>query len=334
MTARVVSTLEEVPGDRHVVTIGNFDGVHRGHQYLLRRVAERARADGVQSLVITFDPLPVEVLRPERAPKRLSTTAERLELISAQGIDTIVVLTFDREFSRQVPAEFIERLVAATKPVEIVVGQDFAFGRDRAGNAALLREVGPRYGFTVPELDQIDLGGDVISSTRIRRLIAEGDVSEAAQLLGRPYHLAGIVEHGANRGHELGYPTANLAPPEHLVIPADGIYAAGVSIDNRPKILPAMVYIGSRPTYGEVERVIEVNILDYDGDLYGHHLDVFFASRVREDQRFESVDAMVDQIALDEIEARKVLAGLPAGWPFDAAVAVTATGKGVEQRDR
>lgn len=334
MTTRVITTLDEVPGARHVVTIGNFDGVHRGHQYLLRRVAERARADGVQSLVITFDPLPVEVLRPERAPKRLCTTTERLELISAQGIDTIVALPFDRAFSRQVPSEFVDRLVVATKPVEVVVGPDFAFGRDRAGNAALLRELGPYYGFTVPALDQLDLGGNVISSTRIRRLIAEGDVAEAEHLLGRPYHLAGTVEHGANRGHEIGYPTANLAPPEHLVIPADGIYAAGVSIDDSPEILPAMVYIGSRPTYGEVARVIEVNILDYDGDLYGHYLDVFFASRVREDQRFESVDAMVDQIALDEVETRRVLAGLPARWPFDAASAAIETGKGVEKRDR
>ncbi len=334
MTARVVSTLDEVPGNRHVVTIGNFDGVHLGHRYLLRRVAERARADGVQSLVITFDPLPVEVLRPERAPRRLSTTAKRLELISAQGIDTIVVLTFDRAFSRQVPMEFVERLVAATKPVEIVVGPDFAFGRDRAGNAALLREVGPRYGFTVPTLDQIDLDGNVISSTRIRRLIAEGDVAGAAILLGRPYHLAGIVEHGAKRGHDLGYPTANLALPEHLAIPADGIYAAGVSIDESPETLPAMVYIGSRPTYGEVARVIEVNILDYDGDLYGHHLDVFFAGRVRGDERFESVDALVDQIALDEVETRRMLAGLPMRWPFDSVSVAIETGKGVEKRDR
>lgn len=334
MTARVISTLDEVPGERHVVTIGNFDGVHRGHQYLLRRVAERARAAGARSLVITFEPLPVEVLRPERAPKRLCTTAERLELISAQGIDTIVVLAFDRAFSRQVPMEFVERLVAATQPIEIVVGPDFAFGRDRAGNTALLRERGPSHGFTVPALDQIDLDGNVISSTHIRRLIAAGDVTAATSLLGRPYHLAGSVEHGAHRGHDLGYPTANLALPDHLVIPADGIYAAGVSIDAGVVILPAMVYIGSRPTYGEVARVIEVNILDYDGDLYGHHLDVFFAGRVRGDQRFESVDAMVNQIARDEVEARRILSGLPEHWPFDSASTATETGKGVEKRDR
>ena len=329
MTARVINRLDEVPGGRHVVTIGNFDGVHRGHQYLLRRVAERARADGVQSLAITFEPLPVEVLRPERAPKRLSTTDERLALIADQGIDTIAVLPFDRAFSRQEPGEFVERLVAAARPVEIVVGPDFAFGRDRAGNAALLRELGPRYGFTVPSLEQIDLGGDVISSTRIRRLTADGDVAEAAALLGRSYHLAGIVQHGAHRGHELGYPTANLALPEHLVIPADGIYAAGVSIDGGPEILPAMVYIGSRPTYGEVERVIEVNILDFDGELYGHRLDVYFAGRVRGDQRFASVDAMVERIARDEVETRNLLAGLPARWPY-AASPETETGNGGE----
>lgn len=333
MTARVIKRLDEAPGERHIVTIGNFDGVHRGHQYLLRQVAERARADGVQSLAITFDPLPVEVLRPERAPKRLTTTPERLELISDQGIDTIAVLPFDLAFSRQEPSAFVERLVTTTKPVEIVVGPGFAFGRDRAGNAALLRELGARYGFTVPSLEQIGSAGDVISSTRIRRLIAEGDVAEAAVLLGRPYHLTGIVEHGAHRGRELGYPTANLAVPERQVIPADGIYAAGVSIGRSPEILPAMVYIGSRPTYGEVERVIEVNILDYDGELYGRRLDIYFAGRVRGDQRFESVDAMVERIALDEVETRKILAGLPMGWPHQAASPVIETGKGVEKRE-
>lgn len=319
MASRIVHDLGDVPPRRHVVTVGNFDGVHRGHQYLLGRLQDRARHHGASSLVLTFEPLPVEVLRPDRAPLRLTSTPERLSLIAARGIDTIVVQRFNRDFAGWSAREFVERMTRAGQVAEWVVGADFAFGHDRTGSPELLRQLAPQFGYAVTVVERV--GGQGISSTEIRRLVTAGDVSAAAELLARPYTLGGTVRDGDHRGQTLGFPTANLAPPASLAVPADGIYAGFASIDQSADLRRALIYVGTRPTFDGTARGIEVNLLDFSGDLYGRDLAVLFVERVREDRRFETADAMVRQMAEDEAEARRLLDRAPAGdlWRQAAA---------------
>ena len=304
MPTQIVHGLSAIPSGPHVVTIGNFDGVHRGHQYLLKQVVDRA-TDGARSLALTFDPLPAEVLRPDRAPKRLTTTDDRLTFMAETGLDVIAVVPFTRDFAALEAREFVEQLVDAAHPVHFVVGADFRFGHDRTGSADLLRELGPEYGFAVTVVERI--GGEEISSTRIRQLLAEGDVKAAAELLGRWHTLTGRVESGAGRGRNLGFPTANLAIPPALAIPADGIYAAHAALERGGDWLPALVYIGTRPTFSEVDRVVEVFLLDFTGDLYGSEVTVRFIERIRGDMTFESPEALTEQMHADEVAARRIL---------------------------
>lgn len=305
MTAQVYSKLEDLPNRPHVITIGNFDGVHRGHRYLLTAARERARVLGAGCLTITFEPLPAEVLAPERAPERLTTTRERLALIGALGIDAILLQPFSLAFASWSADEFIERVVRAARPVAFVVGADFRFGHRRIGTPTLLREYGRRADFAVDLLGRF--GGEEISSSNIRQLIANGNVRAAARLLGRPHRLIGVVQPGAQRGREMGFPTANLSVPSRLAVPADGIYAAVVAIDRESPMIDALVYVGTRPTFDEVERLVEVFLLDYTGDLYGRELTVSFFEQVRGDQVFTSVDELIDQMRLDEAKARRFL---------------------------
>ena len=317
MAARIVHELSDVPPDRHVVTVGNFDGVHRGHQYLLNELDVHAGRHHASSLVVTFDPLPVEVLRPERAPRRLTSTPERLSLIASRGVDSLVVQRFDRDFASWPAREFVDRVTRSGNVAAWVVGADFAFGHDRTGSPELLRLLAPEYGFTVTVVERI--GGHGISSTEIRRLVTSGEVAAAAELLARPYTLGGKVVEGARRGRTLGFPTANMAVPGNLVVPADGIYAGYASIDCRDDLDRALIYIGSRPTFGGESRVIEVNLLDFSGDLYRHDLAVLFIERVREDRHFATPDAMVRQMADDEADARRILDRVPAALVWQQA---------------
>lgn len=311
MPARIVHGLQEIPPGAHVVTIGNFDGVHRGHRHLFAKVTERARALGARSLAVTFDPLPAEVLRPDRAPKRLTTTQDRLALVAEAGLDCITVVPFTREFAALEAREFVAQLVDAASPREFVVGADFRFGHDRTGSPELLKELGAAYGFGVTVVERI--GGERISSTSIRRALTDGDVAIAAELLGRPYALRGRVVPGAGRGRHLGFPTANVTVPDSLVIPADGLYAGRASVEGGPQHHPALIYIGTRPTFAEAERVVEVYLLDFQGDLYGQELTVQFIERLRGDQTFASSEALIEQMRADEVAARRLLgAGGPA----------------------
>lgn len=329
MGARIVQSLSDIPPSRHVVTVGNFDGVHRGHQHLLRTLTGRAEQAGAASLVVTFDPLPVEVLRPERAPRRLTTTTERVSLIAACGVDTIVVQRFDLEFAAWSAREFVERVATAGHIVEWVVGADFAFGHDRTGSPALLRELGSKYGFAVTVVERV--GGQGISSTVTRELVTVGDVAGAAVLLERPYTLRGRVVDGAHRGRTFGFPTANLAIPGNLVVPADGIYAGYASVDCGGDLHPALIYVGSRPTFDGTSRVIEVNLLDFSGDLYDRDLGVLFVEQVRADRRFESAEAMVRQMADDEIKARRILGLTSADELWRQAEPAVRTPEGVNE---
>lgn len=333
MPALLYRALSELPRQPHALTIGNFDGVHRGHQYLLGRLRERAAEQAVRSLVLTFDPLPAEVLRPQEAPPRLCTLEERVALIGACYIDAVLVLQFDEEFARQTPEAFVEQLVRAAAPVELVVGDDFRFGRGRSGSVDTLRELGVHYGFDVTVVPRVDLDTEPISSTRIRELVSAGSIEIAAELLGRPYSLTGDVIEGHRRGQLLGYPTANLRLIDRLAVPADGIYVVQVSIDGSPGLLPGMAYIGTRPVFQDQQHAIEVHLLDVTLDLYGRRLTVLFVRRLRGDMWFPSVDALIEQMKADERATREILANLGEGWPPPLTWAILNLAEGAVSAD-
>ena len=285
-----------------VATVGSFDGVHRGHKELLRSVVARARALGCRSMAVTFDPIPDLVLYPDRHVTVLSDREQKEDLIRSLGIDHVLVLEFTRELSMLRPEEFIGQLQAEHPLYEFWVGTDFALGRDRSGTIAALAEIGSKEGFALHVVPPVKLGPQIISSTYIRTLLVQGDVQRANELLGHRYAVTGVVARGAGRGRSLSFPTANLQLPATTSIPADGVYAALVPLDGRP--WPAVVNIGGRPTFDEVERLVEVHLLGFDGDLYDRRLSVEFVGRLRDVRRFGSVDELRGQIARDVAAAR------------------------------
>jgi riboflavin kinase/FMN adenylyltransferase len=304
-----------------VVTIGNFDGVHRGHRALLGTVAAAARARGLPSVAVTFEPHPVAVLFPERAPAVLTDPEHRLELLAGAGLDAVLVLEFTREFAQWSPERFVREVFAdALHARLVVVGADTRFGARNSGDVTTLRELGAALGFEVETVGEFrpETGPPRRwSSTWVRELLAEGDVAGAAQVLGRPHRVTGVVVHGDHRGRELGYPTANLAQDAVGQVPADGVYAGRLVRPSLPSghpdaVLPAAVSVGTNPTFDGAERRVEAYVLDRtDLDLYGERLAVEFVERLRPTLRFDGVDALVTQMSLDVARCREVL-GVPA----------------------
>jgi riboflavin kinase/FMN adenylyltransferase len=297
------------------LTLGSFDGVHLGHQALVRHVAGVARARGWASVVVTFWPHPVKVLRPEVPLRLLCTLEERTRRLLDCSADYVVVWPFTPELSRLPGRAFLELLRTALDLRYIVVGPTFHMGHRRDTDAARLRELGQELGFTVEIISPLEVAGDRVSSTRIREVLAQGNVWLAAQLLGRPYAVSGTVVHGDHRGRLLGVPTANLRIPEKLVVPKNGIYATLVEIlddqgDAPAGPYPAATNVGDNPTFPNQYRRIESHLLDYDGDLYGRPLRVHFIERLRDEVRFESVEALVAQMQRDLQQAREILARL------------------------
>jgi riboflavin kinase/FMN adenylyltransferase len=311
--------LDEVPSDwgRSVVTIGVFDGVHRGHQHIISRAAEQARQRGLPVVVITFDPHPVEIVRPGTQLTRLCSLRRRTELLSVLGVDAVMVLAFTLELSRMGPDEFVQSvLVDRLHAAGVVVGENFRFGNRASGDVALLRELGDKYDFTAEGVPLVE-NGTVISSTQIRAWIAEGDVVSAAHALGRPYRVEGVVVRGHRRGHALGFPTANLQTSPYATIPADGVYAGWLEampvVDDAPGPVrprwPAAISIGTNPHFGDVERSVEAYAIDRDDlDLYGERVVVDFAARIRDVAKFESLDALVAEISRAVPPAREITA--------------------------
>jgi riboflavin kinase/FMN adenylyltransferase len=297
-----------------VVTIGAFDGVHLGHRAVLTLVRELADARGLDAALVTFDRHPAQVVRPESAPKLLTTVDQKLELLeSTQLLDVVCVLTFDETRSQESAEDFVrEVLVGLLHARLVVVGADFHFGHRRRGNVALLEEMGKDLGFEVLGLGLVapeeEPQHEPYSSTRIRGLLATGDVAGAARLLGRPHEVRGVVAHGDARGRELGYPTANVMVPPERCLPADGIYAGWFRGDDGVD-RPAAISLGRRPTFYEHadHSLLEAHLLDFDGDLYGQEASVRFAERLRGEERFDSVDALVAQIGRDVDAVRKAL---------------------------
>ncbi|HKF90170.1 MAG TPA: bifunctional riboflavin kinase/FAD synthetase [Acidimicrobiia bacterium] len=297
-----------------VVTIGAYDGVHLGHQAVLRLVRELADARGFEAALVTFDRHPAEVVRPESAPRLLTTLEQRLELLDATGdLDLCWVLTFDEARSKEVAEDFVrEVLVDGIGARLVVVGADFHFGHRRGGNVPLLERMGAELGFEVLGLGLVAVEGDATgvpySSTRIRELLAKGDVAEAARLLGRPHEVRGVVEHGDQRGEHLGVPTANLTVPERICLPADGVYA-GTFVAEDAVERPAAISVGTRPTfYEDGDVLVEAYVLDFDGDLYGQRVKVRFREWIRGQERFDSTEALIEQMNADVEATRRILA--------------------------
>ncbi|WP_326610172.1 bifunctional riboflavin kinase/FAD synthetase [Streptomyces scopuliridis] len=305
--------LEDIPQDwgRSVVTIGSYDGVHRGHQLIIGRAVERARELGVQSVVVTFDPHPSEVVRPGSHPPLLAPHHRRAELMADLGVDALLILPFTQEFSKLSPADFIVKvLVDKLHARAVIEGPNFRFGHKAAGNVAVLADLGVTYDY---EVEVVDLyvtgeagGGEPFSSTLTRRLVAEGDVAGAAEILGRPHRVEGVVVRGAQRGRELGFPTANVETLPHTAIPADGVYAGWLTADGER--MPAAISVGTNPQFEGTERTVEAYAIDRVGlDLYGLHVAVDFLSYVRGQRKFESIDALLEAIRDDVKRSRALI---------------------------
>ena len=309
--------LDEVPAGwgESVVTIGVFDGVHRGHQRIVARAARIGKELNLPVVVITFDPHPDEVIRPGSHPPFLSSARRRAELLASLGADAVCVIPFTLDFSRLDPDEFVRTvLVERFHAAVVVVGEDFRFGHKAAGDVPLLAKLGEKYEFTAEGMPLLVADDVTISSTSIRELLAAGDVADAAKALGRPHRVEGVVVRGHQRGRALGFPTANLETPPHTAIPADGVYAGWlISLDpggGEHERWPAAISVGTNPTFDGTERSVEAHALDRDDlDLYGTHVAVDFVIRLREQVRFGSVDELVTQMHRDVDAARALLAG-------------------------
>ena len=310
---RVWRSCDAVPADlgRTVVTVGNFDGVHLGHQHVVRRAREVAEELGLTHVVaVTFDPHPIAVLRPEHAPLTLTTVDARVDLLDEAGVDDVLVVPFSREVAGWSPERFVDEiLVESLHARAVVVGANFRFGYRAAGDVALLRELGETRDF-VTEGIALDGGPQVWSSTYVRNCLSAGDVEGAAEALGRPFTVRGEVVRGDRRGRELGYPTANVPTTGMIAAPADGVYAGWLRrLDGDHEPLPAAISVGTNPTFdGERERRVESYVLDRDDlELYGVPVEVSFVARLRGMRRFDSVDELVETMADDVRRAREVL---------------------------
>jgi len=302
----ILQGFDQWPAGPLHLAIGVFDGVHRGHQELIRRLRAFAVAEGGRAVAASFDPLPIQVLAPGAPPSALSDAAERAEMLEAAGADVVVFFHSDPSFFALTGKEFVERVRAAGDVRRIVVGPDFRFGRDREGDVTLLASLAGERRIDVEVVPPVAMGGAVISSTRIRNLLVAGDVKGAAELLGRAYAVRGKVVHGDKRGRALGYPTINVATPLERLLPRDGIYATWATIGDVRR--PAATSLGVRPTFGAGERVLESFVLDLTADLYGEDVEMTFVERLRDELRFESAEALVAQIARDVEATRRALA--------------------------
>lgn len=292
-----------------VATIGNYDGVHRGQQAILERLVASARAHGLPATVVTFEPHPLSVVAPEQAPERLASRSQKRDLLAASAVDAVVEIRFDPGFAATSAENFVRRFLHRVLSVrEVVVGSRFVFGQRQAGDLALLQRVGKELGFAVHGVDEVELGGSAISSSRIRRAVGSGDVAGACAMLGHPFALRGTIIHGERRGKGLGWPTINLQP-EQEVRPARGVYLTEVRLGGESLQRRSVTNVGVRPTISTAsEIVVESHILDFSRDVYGAQAEVTFIERLRDEQAFENVAALSHQIRQDVERAREFFA--------------------------
>lgn len=300
------------PGERTVVTIGAYDGVHLGHRAVIEHVRRLAGERGCRSAVVTFDKHPASIVRPESAPLLLTDPDQKVELLEETGVDALVIVTFDDALAAESPASFVQRvLVDCLATQAIVVGEDFHFGRGREGNVDLLRKLGLEADFDVVPLDliaRVDGVDEPVSSTAIRRALAGGDVSRANEMLGHPFEVRGSVRHGDQRGRLLGFPTANVEVSGRICLPADGVYAGWYERPNGD-VHQCAINIGRRPTFYEHAEVslLEAHLLDFEGDLYDEHARVRFVHFLRSERKFDGIDALIEQLRADVESARTLL---------------------------
>lgn len=295
-------------GRGSTVTVGSFDGVHRGHQAVLEEIARRAHAAGRTSTLVTFTPHPLEVVNPAAAPPLLTVGPERLEILAQTAIDRVIVLRFDRRIAEMSPREFVQRiLIERCGMRELVIGYDHGFGRGRSGDVSTLRQLGTELGFGVDVVEAIDGHAGPVSSSGIRRAIAGGDLAAGARLLGRPYTVSGRVTQGAQRGRHIGYPTINVTDvPVQKLLPPDGVYA--VRVEWRHGRSGGVLNQGPRPTFDDGRRSLEAHLFGFAGDLYGEWVRIEWVERIREVRRFSSVDQLKAQLARDAAQAQAILA--------------------------
>jgi riboflavin kinase/FMN adenylyltransferase len=305
---KIVRRLSQLtpPAKGTVVTIGNFDGVHLGHREIFRRVVVVARARQALATVITFEPHPLRLLAPDKAPPRINTPKEKVRLLRASCLELLVILPFTRKLATLTAATFVERILVEKLGVRhLVIGYDYAFGRNREGDASFLAAAARRHGFTLEVLEPLRSGAEVYSSTRIRQTLQRGDVAGVVGVLGRHFTLDGAVVGGDGRGRQLGFPTANLVTAKEL-LPAPGVYA--VRVRHGRRLYDAVVNLGQRPTFAGAGPSLEIHLLDFAGDLYGQRLRLYFIDRLRDEQRFPSVTALQAAIRADIAGARAILA--------------------------
>lgn len=289
-----------------ILTIGKFDGLHIGHQALLSTIKERAAERGVLSGVITFDPHPSAVLNPDGAPLLLTPNEDKARLLEAWGIDVLVFLPFNRDTMQTRAADYLEYLVSGLRPRELWLGDDFALGYKREGNVPFIRAWAEPRGIEIHSIPLVELDGELVHATRVRDLLTKGDVTNATHLLGRPPTVRGIVQHGDKRGRTIGFPTANVVPDPKVAIPANGVYATRTTIADSSTI-DSVTNVGVRPTFDGQRRQVETHLLDWSGDLYDQEVTVHFIQRLRGEQKFSGIDALVAQIRADAEQARDLL---------------------------
>jgi riboflavin kinase / FMN adenylyltransferase len=296
---------DAAPDRDTVLTIGVFDGVHCGHRHLLRHLVQSAQPD-YRPGVITFTNHPATVLRPDSPVSYITTPKRKIELLREQAIDLVVPLEFTRELSQVTAQEFVTTLVEVLRMKGLVIGPGFALGRGREGDAAFLEEAGRRLGFWVKTVEPLVIDGVIVRSRRVRQTVTQGDIATGNKLLGRPFYLSGTVITGDRRGRELGFPTANLAIEPGMMLPGDGIYATWAVIAGQQH--PSATSIGIRPTFGFSDRLVEVYVMDFSADLYGQEIGVKFVKKLRNQEAFSSIEALVQQVSQDVADARRVLA--------------------------
>ena len=302
---RSIPELERLRGPLFLA-IGVFDGVHRGHQAVISTSADHAAASNGTPVVVTFDPHPEKVLRPQAAPHLLSATQHKIALIRALGVEHLLIITFDKQFAATEPEDFVQKLVIHSKPLrEICVGHEWSFGKNRRGNLDLLKKLGAKFNFDVVGIPPVKINGAVVSSTAIRQAIEKGDLAKAAEMLGREYTILGTVTRGDNLGKKIGFPTANLSAHSEQ-FPPNGVYVAEARIDG--ELYRGVINLGIRPTVssGKSERVLEIHLFDFNRDIYGHDVEVRFLKFLRSEKKFQDLDTLVQQIRQDVEQARQL----------------------------
>jgi len=309
---KIIRDLDSIPEDLTgaIVTIGNFDGVHRGHREIFNKIKREARKEHKKSVVITFDPHPQKIIHPERRPFFLLTPLpEKLDLIASCGVDAVILITFSADFAQVTAQEFVENILwGRLHLTKLFVGYDYVFGKGKGGNAKFLKAAGRKFGFQVEEIGVVKTDGMIASSTNIRLSIIAGNVGLASEMLGRPYSISGSVVRGYRRGTEIGYPTANIKSEK--VIPATGVYAIIAELDGTRH--HGVINIGNNPTFGNEETSAEVHLLDFEGDIYGKDITIFFIDRLRDERKFKNPAELAQQIKRDIEKARKILSSCPA----------------------